>query len=331
MKCGYLARSPFAVRLRSSPGSSRPPQGKRHLTRLELRALLDLLRSETEDGRSGWRLWKARRLNAMVATAIFTGLPQGELLHLRMEDVASRTESSAWFRGRQRPQDGAIRTARADRRGPGPLPRNVACPSVRPHGFPTEPVPWLWPACRGLSPWVEGPPGHKPSINSRPPPAGPESRVRLASTCGEVLRHIRGPRRRLRDGREDSPSHGASRIRVLPTGRYRQHETGRLRAGILTMDDETRRSIRRRAAHGQSAGFISKAMRIPLSEVRAILRQPVRVFVCPSDQDGFAYRDTSANDVALVELEARPRSPRPRPSSCRSWPPPRTSTRPRRR
>ena len=31
-----------------------------------------------------------------------------------------------------------------------------------PPGFPTEPVPWLWPACRGLSPWVEGPPGRKP-------------------------------------------------------------------------------------------------------------------------------------------------------------------------
>ena len=46
-----------------------------------------------------------------------------------------------------------------------------------------------------------------------------------------------------------------------------------------------------------------------------------RVFVCPSDQDGFAYRDTSANDVALVELQAAADRRGQRPSSSSgSWP-----------
>jgi len=165
VRSGRLRVSPFALKPVKKWVAVPPPAGKRHLSRAELGTLLARLAAEEGDGRKGWKLWKARRIRAMVAVAAHTGLRASELFRLHVEDVdlAARI-----IHVRPRGPSGRLKTANSA--APVPMPAALV-PIVEawlshrldPPCFPPpEQVPWLWPGCRGRGPWTAGPPGAKP-------------------------------------------------------------------------------------------------------------------------------------------------------------------------
>ena len=81
-KCGYLRVSPFAVRPIRDWVLAGKPKGKRHQTREEIRRILEMLAADVTQ-RHGWAQWRARRLQALVATVAFTGVRRGVLPHAR--------------------------------------------------------------------------------------------------------------------------------------------------------------------------------------------------------------------------------------------------------
>ena len=164
VKSGYLRVNPFSIRPIGKWVRLTPPKGRRSLTRAQTRALLDTLKAETEDGRVGWRLWKARRLYTMVATVAMTGLRAGELLHLHRVDVDIPRRI---IRVVSRKEHG-LKTDRSEQ--PVPFPEALV-PILEewdghrldPPVFPAaDRIPWMWPGCRGRCPWVNGNEGDKP-------------------------------------------------------------------------------------------------------------------------------------------------------------------------
>src|SRR5262249_4657374 len=83
---GYLRVSPFGRRHIGHWIHVPPPSGKRHLTREEIRAILDVMNADV-GGRKAWEQYKARRLLAAFSTCAWTGLRAGELFRLRMADL----------------------------------------------------------------------------------------------------------------------------------------------------------------------------------------------------------------------------------------------------
>jgi integrase len=83
----FLAVSPFRLRKLSKWVKVRPPAGKRHQSREEIRRLLDALRANTEGRPAGWPLWRARRIYALVATTVYTAMRAKEAQRLWVEDV----------------------------------------------------------------------------------------------------------------------------------------------------------------------------------------------------------------------------------------------------
>jgi len=85
-KTGRLAVSPFAVRALNSWVRPYTPTGKRHLSKLEVRALLQELARDVA-AYHGRDRWDARRTQALVATCLYTGLRLGEAMFLEVKDV----------------------------------------------------------------------------------------------------------------------------------------------------------------------------------------------------------------------------------------------------
>jgi integrase len=83
---GYLATSPFAARPLRTWVRGVKPKGVRHLTKVQMKALLDLLAADVRD-RKGWALWRARRLQALVVLISYTGLRKAEALWCQVEDL----------------------------------------------------------------------------------------------------------------------------------------------------------------------------------------------------------------------------------------------------
>jgi integrase len=83
---GYLAESPFVRRPIRTWCRGSKPRGVKHLTRVQIRALLDILAADVRDKR-GWAQWRARRLEAMVTLIAWTGLRLGEASHAHVEDL----------------------------------------------------------------------------------------------------------------------------------------------------------------------------------------------------------------------------------------------------
>jgi len=148
---GLVRISPFAVR-RSWVRKVTPRAPKVH-SRREIARVLDLAAADAA-GRRGWGRWRALRLHAMTATAAYTGLRLGELLHLlttdldldaRMASVVSRvgsrlkTEASA-----------------------APVPMPDALVGILAAWIPHCGSIWLWPNAEHSGPWIGGSPGHKP-------------------------------------------------------------------------------------------------------------------------------------------------------------------------
>jgi integrase len=86
VKTGRLAVSPFAIIPFKSWVKPSIPTGKLALTAGEVRSLLDVLALDVAQ-RKGFALWAARRLQALVATIVYTGLRLGEATWLELDDV----------------------------------------------------------------------------------------------------------------------------------------------------------------------------------------------------------------------------------------------------
>ena len=166
LESGYLRASPFRRGTMSKLVRVGKPQGKRHLSRADIRKLLDRLAAEVAIAK-GWKLWKLRRLQGLVALVVYTGLRRGEALHLHVADVdlAARmihVRSRASHR---------LKTERSAAMVPMPaalvpyLETWLAWRSVAPPGFkmPAEAeIPWMFPNCRRRGPWMDGTKGDKP-------------------------------------------------------------------------------------------------------------------------------------------------------------------------
>lgn len=163
--CSHAARN---RRLIASPFATVPinriirlgkPRGKRHLTMAECRRLMEVLRGDIA-GKRHWGQWKGRRLYAMVAIGLYTGLRKMELLRLEVDDLDM---PARLIRLTPHTPTGLLKTAGSEQ----PVP--IAPPLVpiildwlshrldAPRGFeiPAE-VPWLIPTWNRKGPWVGG-------------------------------------------------------------------------------------------------------------------------------------------------------------------------------
>jgi integrase len=86
---GRIPVSPFAIRRigRWVRGSKRLPKNETYLTRDEMRRLFEVLALDVAE-RRGLAAWKARRLQALVATVAYVGLRRDEALYLKMQSIA---------------------------------------------------------------------------------------------------------------------------------------------------------------------------------------------------------------------------------------------------
>lgn len=162
-KAGYVARDPFMVRPVKSWVRAAPPTGKKHLTRVEIKAILDLMAKDCEE-RQGWALWRSRRLYALTALIAYCGLRKTEALFLRVEDIdlearviriVDRAEHRTKTAGSAEPVVFPeallpILTMWLEHRTDAP-----------PAFFRTESS-WVFPAIRTPTPWVSGGPGLNP-------------------------------------------------------------------------------------------------------------------------------------------------------------------------
>ena len=162
-KAGYLRISPFRLRKLSNWVRLPSLDAKRHLSRQEIRAILDLMAKHVEQ-RTGWPQWRARRLLAVTSIIAYTGIRKMECLRLRVADV-DLAARAIWIR----PHDEQLKTDWSE--APVPIPGAMA-PILTswlehrmdaPRGFALpKTCPYLIPTLNRKSPWVEGAPGTKP-------------------------------------------------------------------------------------------------------------------------------------------------------------------------
>lgn len=163
VRSGWLRVSPFAIKPLGKWVAWSAPAGKRHLSRQEMAALLARLEAETQDGRTGWRLWKARRMHAMGAVAALGGLRAGELFRLHAADVDFGARIIHLV-----PRERRFKTHRSA--APVPMPPQLVpvlegwlAHRLDPPIFPpADKIPWLFPGARGRGPWTSGPADAKP-------------------------------------------------------------------------------------------------------------------------------------------------------------------------
>jgi integrase len=164
VNCGYLNVSPFTARPVRSWVRLGSPRVKNHHTREEIRRVLDLMATDTEQCQ-GWAQYRTRRLYALTTLFCFSGLRRNEGLYLHVQDLDLENRV-VWVRDRQ---GNRLKTEAAAQ--PVPLP-TAAIPPLRawlehrldrPPGFVMpESVPWLFPNIGLSNAWSEGSPGTKP-------------------------------------------------------------------------------------------------------------------------------------------------------------------------
>jgi integrase len=168
------------------------PQGVRHLSRLQVRAIQDVLEQDVRE-RQGFALWRARRLLALFVLISRTGLRKSEALWSQVQDLDL--------------EQGIIHVVsrKAHRLKTPGSETFVTCPgealiSLRdwlehrmdaPPGWTRPESPYLFPNTRASSPWTNGPSGHKPldRLKSVAERAGVEgaSFQKLRASCATMM------------------------------------------------------------------------------------------------------------------------------------------------
>jgi integrase len=85
-KSGYLKVNPFAVRPLRTWIRGSAPKGVKHLTRAQIRAILDLLDKDVAE-RVGFAQWRANRLRCLINICAYCGLRKSEALYLQVDDI----------------------------------------------------------------------------------------------------------------------------------------------------------------------------------------------------------------------------------------------------
>jgi integrase len=161
----YLLVSPFTIRPISEMFKVGKPKGKRHLTRVEIARLLEVLRGDVESTK-GWAQWKARRLHVVACLGLYCALRKLELLMLHAADIDLVARVIRLTPHNER---GEFKTP--DSEQPVPIP-DALVPILEdwlahrldhPKGMPIDlSCPWLIPTCDRSAPWTSGAPGTKP-------------------------------------------------------------------------------------------------------------------------------------------------------------------------
>ena len=157
---GYVRISPFKVKRLSKWVRCTPPREHLHLSRDEIRRILDRLRQDIDE-RAQWAQWRARRDYAVASIIAFCALRRNECLRLHVTDVdlagrvihiVARTK---------------LKTAAAA--APVPMPEALV-PIMAdwlthrldgPPGAVVPDCPWLIPTIDRKHAWLNGPPGGK--------------------------------------------------------------------------------------------------------------------------------------------------------------------------
>jgi integrase len=147
----WVRPSPFAVR-RQWVRRATPKMPRVH-SREEISRVLDLLAQEVAK-RTGRSNWKWRRLQALIATAAYTGMRKTEVLYLTTADIDldGRLILLA-ARGKAR-----LKTEAAAQ--PIPIPEGLA--AILADWLPRTGCTWAFPNFDGSAPWTGGSPGHRP-------------------------------------------------------------------------------------------------------------------------------------------------------------------------
>lgn len=161
---GYLRRSPFVARpIRTWVKASQPQSINAHLTRGQVRAILDLAAREVQE-KQGWPQWNARRTQALVNLVAGSGLRLGEAIHAHAEDL-DLDQGIVFVVSRSTHR---LKTAGAETFVPltyeaiKTLRDWLAHRLDAPDGFDRKPSPYLFPSKRTDTPWVSGSTGYKP-------------------------------------------------------------------------------------------------------------------------------------------------------------------------
>lgn len=171
VRARVLTVSPFATRPICKLVRTGPPEGKRHYSLDEIRRLLELLQADV-NAKKGWPAWRARRLQAVAATAVYCGLRATELLRLHAADLDFDRHVvrvvPRGSRGMGLKTDGAGKPVGMPL-ALEPILRSwlewrLSAPAELAEKFPpAESMPFLFPCTlQRWKPWTGGPPGEKP-------------------------------------------------------------------------------------------------------------------------------------------------------------------------
>lgn len=159
---GYLRVSPFRLRKLSKWVRLPTLADKRHLTRDEIRRILDLAIKHVRE-RSGWAQWRARRTLVVIAIIAYTGIRKMECLRLHLSDI-DLVARVIWIR----PHGTALKTAASE--APIPIPKAllplltdwIAHRMDAPFGYPMPKMCcYLIPTLNRKAAWTSGQPGGK--------------------------------------------------------------------------------------------------------------------------------------------------------------------------
>jgi integrase len=154
---GYLRVNPFRTKSLGKWVRLTPPQEDRHLSRQEIRAILDRMTLDIAE-RVQWSQWRARRIYALTAIIAYAALRKSEALHLQMQDVdvASRiihvVQRGARFKTAASSQPVAMPTALVPILEDWFIHRMDGPPDF---AMPKE-CPWVIPTIDRRRPWVSG-------------------------------------------------------------------------------------------------------------------------------------------------------------------------------
>jgi integrase len=151
---GWVKTSPFSVR-RHWVRRTTPKMPRVH-SRKEIDRVLELLAQDVaKRSRSGGKAeWRARRLQALIAIAAYTGMRKTEVLYLTVPDVeldARIILVSAKGKARLKTEAAAA---------PVPIPEELA--AILADWLPRVGCSWVIPNWEGSAPWTGGSPGHRP-------------------------------------------------------------------------------------------------------------------------------------------------------------------------
>lgn len=160
---GFTPVSPFVKRPLRTWIRAVKPRGVRHLSKPQMQALFGLLAADVRD-RTGWPLWRGRRLQALVVLIAYTGLRRSEALFLHVEDldfdagvVWVRSRASHRLKTDSSEKPVTLLPAAANVLRDWLLHRNDAPP-----GFTRPASPYVFRNIRAASPWSQGCRGTKP-------------------------------------------------------------------------------------------------------------------------------------------------------------------------